>query len=590
MRRIIAALLVAFVGTACTPKAKDDQGKVFRPVSIAKIRGLDPIYAEDRYASNEVMRVYEGLLTYHPFKRPYELEPLLAAEMPKISNGGLTYTVKLRQGVLFHDDPAFPDGKGREFVASDVDYHFRRIADIKTNSTSWWILDGRIKGLNEWREHTKKADKSDYSAPIAGIKILDKYTIQFHLVQPYPQFLNALAMPNMTIPAREGVEKYGKEFINHAVGTGPFILESFKPSEAVTYRKNPKYWEAHYPSSGSPGDKEQGYLDNAGKRLPLVDRVEMRVINEDQPRWLHFTKGDLDYASVPKDYFKQAIDVSSGTPKLTEEFAKKGITMELVTDLDLTYTAFNLENSEIPQFKDKRVRQAISLALDEDEAIPTFYNNMAVGAQTVIPPGIKGAADPSYKNPYRSGDLEKAKKLLAAAGFPGGKGFPVIQYDNLADTTSRQFAEYAAKSLAKIGLQIKVNSNTWPAFTERIQRRQTQMWGIAWGADYPDAENFLQLFYGPNAQPGGMNGSYYKDKAFDAMFEKARVMTDSPARTALYKQLALKLVEDVPVVLGVHRKALTLRQPWLKGLKYSTFHINPAKYVDIDTEVKKKYR
>ncbi|RZA01011.1 MAG: hypothetical protein EOP11_17745, partial [Proteobacteria bacterium] len=311
--------------------------------------------------------------------------------------------------------------------------------------------------------------------------------------------------------------------------------------------------------------------------------------------WLHLMRGELDYGTIPKDNFGTAVGPKDASKPLTydnlqlnAEIKAKGIDLTTSVAQDFTYTAFNIPSKEFPQFADKRVRQAFSLALDDKEVIKLFFNNMATSAQTPIPPGVTGY-DPSYVNPYRSHNLDQARKLLADAGYPGGKGFPEVPYDSLANATSRQMAEYVTKQLSDIGIKVKVVSGTWPQLLERVQRRQTQLWGAAWLADYPDAENFLQLFYGPNAQPGGMNASYYKNKDFDKLFEQARVLQDSPARTEMYKRLARMIAEDVPVVMGSHRIAVVLRQPWLRNFKLDEFTSNRAKYLRIDLDVKKKY-
>lgn len=597
MRKILllATVVSLFTFAACTKKAEENPN-VLNLAAVQKIKGMDPAGAQDLYSSNEIMRVYEGLLQYHPFKRPYVLEPLLAEKMPTIAKNGLVYTFKIKKGILFHDDASFKDGKGREVTAKDFVYSLMRLADPKVQSTGWWLFENRIKGLDEWRDKIVKGAAPNYEEEVAGLKALDDSTLQIELKQPYPQLLYALAMPYSVVVAKEAVEKYGPEIINHAVGTGPFILETYKPAEKLIYKKNPKYWEAVYPSEGEPEDKTNGNLEDAGKKLPLVDGINVRVITEDQPRWLHFVKGDIDSSGVPKDNFKQALKaiddskpVSDKNIEMTQEFKDKGMALTATVTMDLTYTAFNMESKEIPQFKDKRVRQAISLALDDKESIQLFYNGMAISAQTPIPPNINGY-NPEYKNPYRTGDVEKAKKLMAEAGFPDGKGFPEITYDTTADATSRQMSEYVEKQLAKIGVKMKVVSSTWPQLLQRIQQRQTQLWGIAWGADYPDAENFLQLFYGPNAQPGGMNNSYYKNKEFDKLFEKARVMQDSPERTAMYKKLAIMVAEDCPVILGLHRIGAGLRQGWIRNSKYDEFAFNRAKYLRVDVEAKKRLK
>lgn len=578
---LVAVMVFAFA--ACTTKNKEaapDQ-RVLHLSQIQKLKGMDPAFTSDLYSSTEVNRVYEGLFQYHYLKRPYELEPLLAAAMPEVSKDNLTFKIKIRRGVFFHDDPAFPEGKGREVEAKDFVFSLMRLADPKVQSTGWWTLEDRIVGLDEWRAEALKSGTSDYAKEIAGLKALDAETLEIKLRKPYPQLLNVLAMPYGAVVAREAVEKYGPEFINKAVGTGPFLLEEFRPSEMVSYVRNPKYREVTYPTEGEAGDDTRGLLADAGKKLPLVDRIEVRVIVESQPRWMHFLKGELDIISVPKDNFKDAL-----TPdvKLSEEFTNKGVKLIRVPGMDFTYTAFNLESEVVPQFNDKRIRRAISLALASDinRLIEIFFNGLGVSAQTPVPPGISGYMK-EYQNPYKRTDaLAEAKRLLEEAGYKDGKGMPEIPFDIVASTNSRQIAEAEAQSLAKIGLKVKILPNTWPEFQSRIQRRQAHFWSIAWSADYPDAENFLQLFYGPNAQPGGMNAAYYKNPKYDALFNQARVMQDSPARTKIYNQLAKMVAEDVPVVLGIHRENVGLTQPWLGNYKYSEFPLNEAKYLNVD--------
>jgi oligopeptide transport system substrate-binding protein len=595
VRYTLLALALVVGLSSCTKSAPKNPNTLNLATS-QKIKGMDPAGAQDLYSSNEIMRVYEGLLQFHPLKRPYVLEPLLADSLPTVSKNNLVYTFKIRKGVKFHDDAAFPEGKGREVKAKDFEYSFKRLADPKVQSTGWWLFEGRIKGLDEWRKKiTDSKEVANYDEEIAGLKAIDEYTLQIELKQPYPQLLYALAMPYGGVVAKEAVEKYGQEFFNRAVGTGPFILETYKPNEVLVYKKNPNYWDAVYPSEGEAGDQEKGLLEDAGKKLPLVDGINVRVITESQPLWLHFLRGEIDQSGIPKDNFKTTVKAQDANKPLTfdnlqlmDELKDRGISLNTAVQMDFTYTAFNTQSKDFPQLKDKRVRQAIALALDDKEAIQIFYNGMATSAQTPVPPGVNGY-DPEFKNPYRTGDIEKARKLLADAGFPGGKGFPVLPYDTVASTDSRQQAEYAIKQLDKIGIKATIVSSTWPQLLERVQNRQTQVWGIAWGADYPDAENFLQLFYGANAQPGGMNGSYYQNKEYDRLFEQARILPDSPARTEMYKKLGRMIAEDTPVVMGLHRIAVTLRHPWIKNAKYDEFAFNRAKYLKIDLEAKKKY-
>jgi oligopeptide transport system substrate-binding protein len=572
------SLLLSF---SCAKK-QDLSKKVLSLTASAKIKGFDPIQGSDSYSSSEIARVYEGLLQFHYLKRPYELEPNLAEAMPQVSKDGLTYTFKIKKGVKFHDDACFEGGKGREMKAQDVVYSIKRLADAHNVASGWWLLDGKIKGLNEWRKKYAPVDASNYDDTVEGLKALDDYTVQFKLTRKFPQFLYALAMTFTYVVPNEAVAKYGKEFINHPVGTGPFVLKSPFSSGAtkITYIKNPNYRDVFFPTTGADSDKSAGLLNDAGKKIPFVDEINVMVQTEAQPRWLSFEKGKVDYLAVPKDNFDSVVIPGKG---MTDAYAKKGIALHVTPDLDITYIAFNHDEKI---FQNSKLKQAMSMAYNRKESNELFYNNMGVVANAPTPPGVAGNAE-GFKNPYVEFNLEKAKKKLAEAGFPEGKGLPVMYYEALASTTSRQMAEYFAKSMAKIGVQIKVNTNTWPQLTDKIKKRKAQMWGISWIADYPDAENFLQLFYGPNSSPGA-NGSNFNDPWFNETYEKAAVMQHSPERSSLYDKLNKYIAEKVPWILGVHRKSFVTVHGWLKNYKYSVFSHGNAKYINVDLNSKKQ--
>lgn len=580
LRKICSLALIVLTISACT-KNRDVNERVLNITVENNVKGLDPINTGDTYASTEVARVYEGLLQYHYLKRPYELQPNLAAAMPTVSDDGLTYTFKLKEGVLFHDNKAFEGGKGRELVAQDVVYSIMRLADPRNNAIGWWLLDEKIAGLNEWRDQQKTGDKSNYDVPVEGLKALDKYTVQFKLTEEFPQFLYSLPMSYTMIVPREAVEFYGKEFLNNPVGTGPFMTDTYTQSTKIIYHKNPNYRTETYPTEGDEGDKEAGLLEDAGKKLPLADKIVVYIQPESQPRWLSFEKGKTDFLSIPKDNFETVVTPDKG---ITDAYAKKGIVLEINPDLDITYIAFNHDDA---LFKDNvKLKRAMSLAYDRSKANELFYNDRGIYAQTPIPPGIQGY-DKDYVNPWMSFNVEKAKKLLAEAGYPGGKGLPVIKYDTTAATVSRQMGEYFKKQMSQIGINIDVITNTWPQLTEKVHKRQTQTYGMAWLGDYPDAENFLQLLYGPNSSPGP-NGSNYNNPGFNKLFEKATKMQPSEERTKLYKKLAQTYSEEVPWILGVHRTSFVVKHGWLENYKFSTFNYGNSKYWDVDLKEKTK--
>lgn len=573
---LVSLLIVLF---SCKKKESFNK-KVLNQICTAKVKGFDPIYASDRYSSLQVSKVYEGLYQYHYLKRPYVLEPNLAADMPEVSEDGLTYIIELKKGVLFHDDECFEKGLGRELKAKDVVYSIKRLADPKLQSPCWWILDNKLAGLDEWRAENTANDKVDYEAIIEGVKAIDPYTVKFVLKQPFPQFLYALALSYTFIVPREAVDYYDQDFINHPVGTGPFVTGAYQQSNKIVFNKNLKYREVFYPTKGEEGDEEKGLLKAAGKRLPLVDKVIVNIQTESQPAWLSFEKGKIDHFGIPKDNFSQ---VMSDDKTINDEYLKKGISLQITPALDVTYLAFNNDDQ---LFKNNmKLRQAMSLAYNIEEVNSLFYNNRGIKAETMIPPGIAGY-DPSYKNPFRIYDIDKAKALLVEAGYPNGEGLPIIEYETIASTESRQMAEYFVKSMEKIGVKIKVNTNTWPELVKKTDKKQAQMFGMAWGADYPDAENFLQLLYSGNVSPGS-NSSNYSNPEFDKLFEKARQMQHSPERTALYSQLSQMAAEEIPWIFGIHRSTYALSHSWLLNYKYSDLDHCAVKYYDIDLQKKK---
>ena len=579
---LILLLAVVFSVASCTKKQNLTE-KVLNLTVTAKVKGFDPVNAGDSYSSNEVARVYEGLLQYHYLKRPYELIPNLAESMPKVSADGLTYTFKIKKGVMFHDNKCFPNGKGRELKASDFVYSIKRLADPKNTSTGWWLLDGKVKGLNEWRDIAAQADTTDYSLPVEGLKALDDYTLQFKMSKPFPQFLYSLAMVYTYAVPKEAVDLYGKEFINNPVGTGPFMTGTYTQATRIEYVKNPKYRDVFYPTEGAPGDKEAGLLVDAGKKLPLVEKIVIQIQTESQPAWLSFEKGKTDYHGIPKDQFDSVVTPDKG---VTDAYAKKGISMEVTPDLDITYIAFNHEDKLFQGPKGLLLRKAMALAYNVNESNKLFYNDRGIPAQTILPPGI-GGYDKNYVNPYGKFDVEKAKALLKEAGFEGGKGLPVINYETTASTVSRQMSEFFKKSMEEIGIQVKVNTNTWPELTKKVHNRQAQMFGMAWLGDYPDGENFLQLLYGPNSAPGP-NGSNYNNAEFNKTFAKASVMQDPVERNKLYAKLAKMTAEEVAYIFGVHRTSFVVKHSWLKNYKFSTFSHGNAKYMNIDLKKKKE--
>lgn len=577
---IVVLVTLGIIEIACTRQSSTGENVIHSAIR-SNVKGLDPIYASDFYSNAVVSNIYETLLQYHYLKRPLELQALLAEGVPQTSGDSLVHTFKIRKGIRFHDSEAFPDGKGREVTAQDFIYSWKRLMDPANASDGAWIFDGRIVGLNEWRDKMAKKEAT-YDSPIEGLQAPDSHTLVIKLVKPYYQLHYVLALSYSAVVPKEAVDKYGKEFLNHPVGTGPFKFENWVRNSQITLVKNPDWLGHTYPTDGEASDEANGLLADAGKKLPFVDKIIFQEIVQDQPAWLNFQQGKLDMLGIPKDNFESAV-VNN---QLSDEMKKKGMRLEIVVEPDVTYTAFNMLDPLLG--KNENLRKAISLAEDTPTSIQKFYNGRAVSAQSPIPPGVD-SYDPDFKNPYKDFNIAKAKEYLAKAGFPEGKGLPVLTYSTTNSSTAAQMAEFFKINMEKIGVKVKVEATSWPQFTEKIRDKKGQIWGIAWLADYPDAENFLQLLYGKNVSPGP-NGTNFVNSEFDRLYDKAALLPPGPERTQLYRDMRDLVVEKAPWVPGVHRLGYTLYQGWLKNFKYHSIIHGAYKYYKIDMEKQRELK
>ena len=571
----VTALLLFGLASGCTKKV-DDKDTTLNVVLRANVKGLDPMRANDLYSNTVIQNIFEGLLEYHYLKRPYTLQPALAEAMPTITDNGLTYTFKIRKGVKFQDNAAFADGKGRELTAEDFIYSWKRLADPANASEGFWIFDGKIKGLNEWAEAIK-AKKGDFNSPVEGLQAPDKHTLVIKLTQPYYQLQYVLAMSYAVAVPKEAVEKYGAEFLNNPVGTGPFMLEKASDwvrNSKLTLKRNSNWRGQNYPSDGEASDQTEGLLADAGKALPFADKLTFSEVVEDQPRWQNYMKGNFEFVEIPNDNFPTAIK----DDKVAPDIAAKGMGLAVGTAVEVVYNAFNMKDPVLGKNKD--LRRAFTLALDNATRIQRFYNGRAVAAQGPLPPGLDGY-DVGFKNPWVQFSIEKSKEHLAKAGFPEGKGLPEFTFETLSDSKSRQIVEFEVQQWAKVGIKVKISANTWPQFQEKIKNGQAQLFGLAWGADYPDAQNFLQLFYSKNVSPGP-NDSHYQNPAFDKLYEESLKLPPGDARTELYKKMRDILVEDSPWMFSLHRLNYRLVQGWLKNFKYSEMSNDIYKYLRVD--------
>lgn len=581
--------LVIFAFTSCSDGG-NASAKVFNRVLPAKVRPFDPANMTDLYTTTLAGDVMEGLYEYKYLSDTYELQPLLAEALPEVSADGVTYTIKIRKDAFYYDGSKtiFTEGKGRAVTAGDFVYSIKRLADPAVESGGWWLFDGYLKGLNEWADAAKASGKADYSVEIEGVKALDDQTLQLTLTKPYPQIVYTLAM-SFTYPVPHEWIDSGEDWTNTLIGTGPFYLDNDQSIAQSKYVlvKNPTWHGQKYPTEAGEIAKSLGIDKDAGKDLPFVNTVVFNIIEEDNPRWLKTMSGELDIGTIPKDNFKDAMGPDGN---LAGEPASKGLKLQKVPRPEVTYYFFNWEDPILGApagEKGKKVRQAMSLAWSTDKYIEVFDNGRAKPAHTVIPEGF-GGYDPNYKNPYKAYDVEKAKQLLVEAGYPGGKGLPVIKYEHSGSAAlDRQTGEFFAKYMAEIGIKIEGVYNDWPGFMNKIDKHQVQMGGLAWGADYPDAQNFLQLLYGKNIAPGP-NSANYQNPEFDKLYEQASAMQPGPERDELYRKAALIAVEDAPWIVERARIYYALSQSWVKNYRYHDIGSGYSKYYDVDLATKEK--
>ncbi len=579
----VRGVLLALVATlffACTPH--QHQKNVYRGALGANLKTFDPAQASDSYSNQCQFQVYECLFEYKYLTRPYDVEPCLASAMPEISDSGKVYTIHLRSDVEFQDDACFPNGKGRRVTADDFVYSIKRMTDVRTQTFGWWIFDGKVKGLDAFRKESENLPPFPdsihpalYDREVEGLRTLNDSTVQMTLTKPYPYFKYILAMPYAAIIPHEAVEHYGEEFLNHAVGTGPFVLKEWRRGLRLVFERNPKYHHGFYPTQGEPGDSAAGLLADAGKPVPFIDRAEIYIYQETQPMWLNFLRGNLDRGGIPKDNYSQAI---TSEHVLRPELAQKGIQLNRLQQLDISYICFNTDNPLLGG--NKKLRQAMQLGYDVETVIDRFYNGRGIRAQSLVPPGLFGY-DSTFRNPYAHYDVEAARKLLADAGYLNGAGLPELSYLTLANTDARQRGEHFAQNMAALGIHIKVESCTWPEYLERLRRKKFELVGASWQADYPDPENFLQLLYGPNAPPGENNASYHNPE-YDALYQRMSVMPDSPERMVIIQRMKTILSEDCPWILMSHRTTELLTYDRVRNVKPHPVLEAPLKYYRVD--------
>jgi ABC-type transport system substrate-binding protein len=634
LRAAALAACVAF-GVACTndpyPSADARARVLYVPYAEAP-KTLDPQVAYSVYDHDVISNVYETPLEYHYLKRPYELIPGLVTAVPEaraVGDGRIAYTFQLRRGVRFASDPCFAVGEAgrtqRELVASDLVFALQRIADPKVGSPVL-VTFSKIVGLTEFGKRLAKLREEDPSftalridqqyeraGPIEGLRASGDDTLEITLDAPYPQILYWFAMPFTAPVPWEAVVYYDGEggrdlFAEHAVGTGPFRIARYQKRSRIVLERNPDWYGAQhpewrapaatYPSEGSSGDSEKSLLepDLVGRALPFVDRVEMRLEKEAIPVFTKFLQGYYDRSRIPKESFDKA--ASGGA--LSPEMASLGIQLERTVTLGTYYIGFNMVDPVVGSAggeRSRKLRQAMSLAIDADEFLRVFLNGRGVPAQSPLPPGLFGYED-DYRNPFRKVDLERARSLLAEAGYANGvdpaTGLALrISFDT-GDTSVQAGLRYQflVESWRRLGLDVEIAATSYNQFQDKVRRGAHQLYFWGWVADYPDPENFLFLLFGAMGQTasGGPNSSNFADPRYDALFDAMKDRPNDGARLETIRAMRALLETERPWIELYHPEDYALTQGWLHNVKATGLTVPVWKYYDVDAAMRAERR
>ena len=591
----------------------------------------------------------------------------LSADAPAERVAFSEYDIHIRQGVQFQPHPAFAkDEKGealylslspqeisrkytladfeksgtRELTAEDYVYQIKRLAHPRLVSPIFGHMSEYIVGLKELgdrlrkdnavviAEHTKTHGSSDRGYPwldlrpydVAGVKAVDRYTYRVRVKGKYPQFVYWLAMPFFAPMPWEAERFYAQRGMNegrnltldwYPVGTGPYMLVQNDPNSRMVLQANPHFHGERFPSEGAAGDAEAGLLADAGKPIPFIERIVFSREKESIPYWNKFLQGFYDSSGIGSDNFDQAVRIGvEGDANLTPDMEARGIRLKTSVAPSTFYLAFNFQDPVVgtkAAERSRKLRQAISIAIDWEEFISIFANGRGIAGMGPLPPGIYGYRDDGYNDVvYEAGPdgkprrkaIGSARKLMAEAGYPDGRdaktGQPLVLY---LDTVSRGPDDAARlnwyrRQFAKLDIQLEIRATDWNRFQEKIRTGNTQLFFLGWNADYPDPENFMFLLYGPNGMNNGdgENKARYSNPEFDRLFEQMRNMDNGPARQAIVDRMVKIAREDAPWVWGYHPKEYGLSHRWVKNSKPNNMARNGLKYIRVDASLRERLR
>ena len=593
----LALMMLALCLAGLPARAADNSAaaatKTLRYAFLVAETGFDPAQISDLYSRTVAAGIFEAPLRYEFLARPVRLRLATAASMPEVSADFKTFTFRIKPGIYFADDPAF-NGKKRELVAADYVYAIKRHYDPQWKSANVYILESaKILGLSELRR-ASIADKKpfDYARAVEGLRLLDRYTFQIRLGEADPRFLNNFADGSfLGAVAHEVVEKYGDKIMAHPVGTGAWRLADWRRSSLIVLEKNSNFHDEFYDEQvpdDTPASIKAQVAKLQGRKLPMLDRIEISIIEEAQPRWLSFLNGQADLIDqVPADFAMIAMPNNQLAPNL----AKQGIQMVRYARADIAFSYFAMENPVVGGYTPDKValRRAISLAIDLDKEIRLVRRGQAIPAQSIVAPSVWGY-EPEFKSEMSEFSRAKARALLDMYGFvdrdgdgwrdqPSGEPL-LLTYATQPDQQSRQLIEQWQKNMDAIKIRIEFKAAKWPENLKASRAGKLMMWGVGWLSGTPDGDTFLALGYGPNK--GQSNHSRFDLPAYNALYEKQTHLPDGPERLQVMLEAKKMLVAYMPYKLHVHRIFTDMAQPWVMGYQRNIFVRDFWKYIDID--------
>ena len=593
MRKWLALLVAAALASGAS--AQTDPNKVLHVVFRTAETGFDPQAVSDLYSNYIVRVIFEPLFRYDFRARPHRIEPNTAVALPQPSADGKEWTIKVRPGIYFTDDPAFK-GRKRELTAADYAYSWKRIVDPKTRSPHLELFDGKVVGMDALVAKARATGRFDYDAPVEGLQVVDRYTLRIKLNHPWFDIATNLTESGTAAVAREVIEAYGDGggwAMANPVGTGPYRLKDWRRGQRIVVEANPGFRGIPYVESSDPADREVN-ARLRGKTLPLIGQVEIAIMEEGSPRVLAFAKGELDYLDIP---YELVPNVMEGNDTLKPRFAKAGVVLQRGVQPSITFSYFNMEDPVVGGYTNDKIalRRAIGMAYNVDEEIRVVRHGQGMFATQIVPPGVSGY-DPDFlaNTTY---DPAGARALLDKFGYidrdkdgwrdmPDGKPL-VLKRGTSPSALERQFDELWQRNMTAIGIRIEMVTQKWPDLLKMARNGQLQVWQLANTSSTTEGYSFLGMLYGPNA--GFANLARFKQPEFDRLYDESRKLPDGPQRSRLVRQMSQIVAAYAPWKINAYRIENVVVYPWVIGYKYNPFNQQPWQYLDIDLRMPRKF-